>query len=151
MTTTFTSREVVRDQLVTRFTSAGNWQAVYGYMPPIDDWVGRSPILMIRSRGSSQDFAGDIHNPVRYRFLLSSWTLATSDDVVIDSQEAEDIIDDLDLVVRQTLRNYAGGDGVADQFYFEAGFSDVRDVIISGKSYIVETWPVIAELFSGAL
>lgn len=152
MTTQFTSRELVRDELVSKFVANGAWQAVYGYFPATKTFVGRSPILIIRSRGTSQDMAGEFTNPSSYRFLISSWVIAGSPtDTSITSAIAEDELDNLDKIVRQVIRDNAGGMTTANLLRFEAGQSQVDDIIIEGNPYIVETRAIYADLVKGAI
>ena len=149
--TTFQSREAVRDELGTLFTSAGNWQEVYNHFPSVDEMKGKTPILIIRSRGTDQDMANLNTNPATYRFLLSSWVLAFSDSDSWTSANAEDKLDELDKVLRQVIRDNAGGGSNADLYRFEAGLSQVDDVIIEGMPYIVETRAILADLVNGAI
>ena len=153
MTTTFQSRELVRDELATLFTADGSWQSVFGYFPAVEAFKGRTPILIIRSRGTEQDMAGLETNPASYRFLLSSWVLAFSPLSADNwtSTDAEDKLDELDMKLRQVIRDNAGGGTNADLYRFEPGFSQVDDVIIEGVPYIVETRAILADLKRGAI
>jgi hypothetical protein len=146
--TTFQSREAVRDALVTLFTADNSWQQVYGYFPGVDEIAGKSPLLIIRSRGTAQEFAGQDTNPVQYRFSVTSMTIA--DESATTSANAEDSLDTLDQKVRQVIRDNAAGGSAADLLEFEAGFSQVSDIIVNGLAYISETRGVIATLPRGA-
>jgi len=146
--TTFQSRELVRDDLVSLFAADGSWQDVWGYFPGVDDVAGLSPVLIVRSRGTAQDFAGANTNPVQYRFSVTSMVVA--DEAVQSSADAEDQLDTLDMKVRQVIRDNAGGSTNADQYAFEGGFSQVSDIILNGQAYISETRFVIATLPRGA-
>lgn len=147
--TTFQTRELVRDELVTLFTANGSWQAVYGYAPSVDEIAGQSPILVIRSRGTQTTMAGVLTNPTQYRFSLTNMVIA--DKVAQTSASAEDQLDTLDRVMRQVIRDNAGGGTYADNFLFEGGFSEVQDMIIGGQAYIVERRFIIASLANGAV
>lgn len=149
--TTFQTREAVRDELVSLFQTNGSWQVVYGHFPSVAETEGKTPILVIRSRGTSQVFAGEHTNPAQYRFLISSFVLAYSEDDSWTSANAEDKLDELDKVVRQVIRDNAGGGTYADNFLFEEGFSDVSDIVIEGLPYIVETRVLVATLSRGAV
>lgn len=152
MPTTFQSREAVRDELVTLFTSNGSWQAVYGYFPGTDAFVGLSPILTIQSMGTEQDMAGQDTNPASYRFVITSWVLAFSEDGSWTAAQAEDKVDELDKVTRQVIRNNAGGGTNADQYRFEAGMSEVRRIpVAGGPPYIVESRFILADLPKGSV
>jgi len=152
MTTTFQSREAVRDELVTLFTNNGSWQEVYGYAPDLNEIIGKTPVLMVRSRGTAQDMAGDETNPASYQFAITTWVLAYSEDGNWTSANAEDKIDELDKVVRQVIRNNAGGGSNADQYRFDPAQSEVRDVILQGGvPYMVESRLIYADLPRGAV
>lgn len=149
MVTTFTSRKLVRDELVALFTANNSWQAVYGYVPAIKVFAGMTPLLIIRSRGTVQDFAALETNPAEYRFGIASFCRAYSAGEITPAQ-AEDTLDTLDTVVRQVIRNSAGSMTTADNLRFD-GESEVRDVTIEGLPYMVETRFVIAKLARGAI
>lgn len=149
MTTTFQSRKLVRDELVTLFAANGSWQEVYGYFPSAALAAGRTPVLMIRSRGTRQDMAGVWINPASYRFLLSSFVLAYSSSDSWTSANAEDKLDELDKVLRQVIRDNVGSLTYADNLRFEEGFSDVSDIDLGGNPYIVETRAILVDLPSG--
>ena len=153
MTTTFLSREAVRDELATLFTADGSWQSVFKFFPGLDAIKGRTPVLIIISRGTEQGMAGLETNPTTYRFLLSSWVLAFSPLSADNwtSTDAEDKKDELDMKLRQVIRDNAGGGTNADLYRFEPGFSQVDDVIIEGVPYVVETRAILAGLKRGAI
>ena len=153
MTTTFLSREAVRDELAALFTADGSWFQVFQYFPAVQAMKGKTPLLIIRSRGTVQDMAGVETNPATYRFLISSWVLAFSPLSADNwtSTDAEDKLDELDQKLRQVIRNNAGGGTNADMYRFEPGFSVVDDVIIEGLPYIVETRAILADLIRGAI
>jgi hypothetical protein len=151
MTTTFQSREAVRDELVALFTADGSWQDVYGYYPAVSEMKGRSPIMLIRSQGTQQDMAGQDTNPSSYSFLLTTWVLAYSEDGGWTSADAEDQLDTLDRVTRQIIRDNADGGTNASQYRFEAGFSNRSDLILEGVPYIIESRTIIADLPRGAV
>lgn len=152
MTTTFQSREVVRDELVALFVANGSWQAVYGYFPGAKVISGLSPVLIIRSKGTQQQMSGVWDNQATYRFVLTSWVAAGSEtDATITSAIAEDELDTLDKVVRQVIRTNAGSLANADSIRFATEFSEVSDVLIANIPYIMESHTVITELYKGAV
>lgn len=148
--TNFQSRELVRDELVTLFAATGKWAEVYGYFPAVTEVAGKSPVLIIRSRGTQQRMAGRVTNPASYRFLLSSFVLAYTDNGTWSSADAEDKLDELDTEIRQVIRDNANLTN-ADVLRFDEGGSQVIDTIIEGQPYIVETRTIIAELVRGAV
>lgn len=151
MVTTFTSRELVRDELVTLFVANGSWQEVYGYAPSVDELSGKTPILVIRSRGTIQNFANLETNPVTYRFVISSAVLAYSASDSWNSANAEDKLDELDKVVRQVIRNNAGSLTYGVNMRFETAVSEVSDPIREGLPYILESRFVLVDLPRGAI
>lgn len=151
MVTTFTSRELVRDELKALFVANASWAQVFSNGAALRDFLGQSPLLMIRSRGTSQVFATLDTNPATYRFLISSWVLAYRASDNWDNTEAEDKLDELDKTVRQIIRNNAGSMTYANVLSFEEGPSQVDDIIIEGLGYIVETRAVLAYLPRGAI
>lgn len=149
MPTTFTSRELVRDELTTLFTANGSWQAVYGYVPAVKVFAGMTPLLIIRSRGSIQNFASEETNPTEYSFGIASFLRAYSVGEITSAQ-AEDTLDTLDAAIRQIIRNNAGSMTYANSLRFDGG-SEVKDVAIEGLPYMVETYIVVAKLARGAM
>ncbi len=150
MTTTFQSREAVRDELVALFTANASWQAVYGYFPGAKVLAGLSPVLIIRSRGTQQEMAGVWDNKTSYRFILTSWVAAGSEtDSSITSAIAEDELDNLDKVLRQVIRNASVLVNM-DSLEFASEFSEVSDVLIANIPYIMETHTIIANLYKGS-
>lgn len=149
MVTTFTSRELVRDELVSLFTANNSWQAVYGYIPAVNVFEGMTPILVIRSRGSLQNFANLETNPASYQFGIVSYVRAYSAGE-ISSAQAEDKLDDLDKVVRQVIRDNAGSMTTAINLRFD-GASEVRDIDIGSVPYMAEARILIADLPRGAI
>jgi len=150
MTTTFQSRELVRDELVALFVANGSWQDVYAYFPSVNAFSGLSPILIVRGAGSSVAMEGLNTNPVEYRLSISSWVIAyvASEQT---SAQSEDLVDTLDTTVRQVIRNNAGRLTNADSLRFEGGFSSKQDVVIEGLPYMAETRFVIARLNAGSV
>lgn len=149
--TTFQSREVVRDELVTLFAASSIWASVFGYAPSAETRAGLTPFLVIRSRGTAQRFAGQNNNPASYRFSFQSWVYAEYDaDDSYTSAIAEDMLDTCDRELRQVVRTNAALTN-ADNLRFETGFSEVRDLTTIGIPYMVETRFVLADLASGAV
>jgi len=149
--TTFQNRELVRDELVALFVANTSWQEVYGYFPGVSAFVGKTPVLVVTSVGTQQDMANLNTNPATYRFLISSYVLAYRVSDSWYSTDAADKIDELDMKVRQIIRDNAGGGTNADQYRFESGFSQSDNIIASGVGYIVETRAILADLVNGAV
>ena len=150
--TTFPSRETARDALAALFVANNSWKGVYGYAPAakiIAD--GQFPILIIRSRGTSQEMANLNTNPRSYRFSLQSWVLATSE-VSGDSwtgDEAEDLLDTLDKTLCQIIRDNVSN-AAWDNIRFASEYSDVVDLSPT-VPYIVETRFIYVDLRNGAI
>lgn len=147
--TTFQSRELVRDELVALFVANGSWQDVFNGFPGVAEISGKTPVLIIRSRGTRQRFEGMSTNPASYRFLISSWVLAYSASDNWTSADAENKLDELDTTVRQVIRDNVNLTN-ANNVRFDEGYSEVDDVIIEGVPYILETRIVYADLPRGA-
>jgi len=152
MVTTFTSRELVRDELAALFVANGSWQAVYNYFPSAKVISQLSPVLIIRSRGTAQAFSNLETNPASYQILITSWVVAGSEtDSSITSAIAEDELDTLDKTIRQVIRNNAGSMTTANNLRFTEGFSEVSDILLVNVPYIIESYTVIADLARGAI
>ena len=150
MVTSFTSRELVRDELVALFTSNNSWQEVYGYFPSVNEVANKTPFLVITSSGTIQSFGGMETNKVSYRFTLSSWVLAYSASDNWTSANAEDKLDDLDKVLRQVIRNNMGSLTYANLLRFDGG-SEVRRVEFENMPYLLEARTLIADVIRGAI
>jgi hypothetical protein len=151
MTTTFQSRELVRDELVALFTADNSWNNVYGYFPAASEMVGKTPILLILSDGTRQSMDGVWSNPANYQFLCISFVLADSDSDNWTVANANDKVDDLDRVFRQIVRTNAGSLATANLVRFGDGFSVRRDVSIGGKPYISEERTIICDVIKGTM
>lgn len=152
MPTTFQNRELVRDEIAALFTSDGSWQTVYNYSADVSDFVGQTPVLFVVSAGSEVEMAGEFNNPTRYRFLISSHVLRKSDGDNWTPANAEDKLDELDLKVRQIIRNNAGSLSNGDLMQLESGMSQVIRVDVKeGITYLTETRAVIVSLVNGAV
>ena len=151
MVTTFTTRELCRDELVSKFVTNASWQNVYGYFPAASELVGKTPVLLVLSDGTLQRFANLETNPVSYQFLLINFVLADSDSDSWTPALASDNLDDLDRAIRQLIRDNAGSLTTATNLRFADGFSQRRDMNVGGKPYMTETYTVIADLARGAI
>ncbi len=150
MPTTFTSRELVRDELVSKFVANGSWQEVYGYHPSLDEIENKTPFLVIRSAGTQQDMANEWTNKAIYRFAIISYVIAYRASDNWTSALAEDKIDDLDKVVRQVIRNNAGSMTTCDDLLLDNGMSQPQDVLLEAIPYIRESRFVTAYLQAGS-
>lgn len=150
MTTTFQSREAVRDELAALFTANGSWQAVYNYMPGYSVIAGLSPALTILSAGTRQQFAGVWNNPVSYRFEITCYVVSGSEsDATVTSAVAQDEQDTLDKVIRQVIRdNVQLTNG--DNMRFGDDYSNVERGSIGNQPYIRETYTVYVDLPKGS-
>ncbi len=142
--TTFQSRELVRDELVALFVANNTWNNVYGYFPSAAELVGKTPVLMIRSRGTQQQMAALHTNKASYRFFLTTFV------AIVTGAVAEDEIDTLDKVLRQVIRDNTSLTN-ANNIRFASDYSDVSDVEVGGKPYILETYTIYADLASGSV
>ena len=148
---TFQSREAVRDELATLFTTNGSWQGVYGYFPSAKDTIGQTPLLFIISKGTKQRISKNLwDNFTSYQFEFQNYILADKDSDNWDSADAEDKLDELDKVLRQLIFNNMGSMTTANSLEFDDGFSKREDVNVGGSPYIRETRIIIANLNAGA-
>lgn len=155
--TTFTSRELVRDALVTIFKAsakgANQFKEIYGYAPSANEILASSPLLVIRGTGTLQEMNMQETNPTRYRLVLSVMVRSYDDSVTpaLDSAWAEDKIDDLDRLVRQIIRNNTQN-AAWNTMDFDEEFSQKDDVIVGkGVPYIIESRSVIIKLPIGSV
>jgi hypothetical protein len=155
MTTTFTSRELVRDALVALFVANGSWSIggvdnVYGYSPGYTVISGRSPVLTILSGGTRQQFQAAFTNKASYRFEITNYVVSGSEsDATVVSSTAQDEGDTLDKTIRQIIRDNASG-ATYDNLRFDDNFSNVERGAIGNKPYVRETYIVIADLSAGS-
>lgn len=155
MVTTFTSRKLIRDAIKTLFDADGSWQAVYSGMPNYKVWSGNSPVCTILSNGTSTAFEGQDTNPRQHDFTITNWVLYRVLDnngaVSWESDDAEDLLDALEMKSAQIIRNNAAGASVADRLQFADGKSQVNRAQVEGNVYITETRIVTATLNRGAI
>lgn len=148
MTTTFTSRQTIRERLATLITSTGEFAAVYDYVPAVKTISGMTPFCIVLSTGSNQQMSGINTNPVDFSFSVSVY-VKRYEDANYTSQDARDKLDDLDRVIRQVVRDNAAGATVADMLLFDGSFSTVQHTEIDSTPYLVEPRTIIARLFDG--
>lgn len=149
--TTFTSRELVRDVLVGLFTANASWQAVYGYMPGYTVIAGRSPVLVVLSGGTRQQFQQQFVNKTSYRFEITNYVVSSSEsDATVVSATAEDELDTLDKTIRQVIRDNATH-ATYSNLRFDDNYSNVERGAIGNKPYIRETYVVFADLPAGSM
>ncbi len=145
--TTFKSLETISDDIVALFTADGSWQEVYDYVPSPDEFAEKSPVLILRVRGTDQQLANRSTNRTDIRFLATSMVLATDNNWT--SAQAEAKFRELNVTFRQIIHDNVGGAGVVDALRF-GGRSQVDDRIVGGSPYIIETHEFFATLARGA-
>lgn len=150
MTTTFQSREAVRDELVALFVADGSWEAVYGYYPGHSVVSGTTPVLTIISAGTAQSMGGVFTNKASYRFILSSFVMGADKAISRTADTVEDQVDTLDLKVRQVIRDNAALTN-GNIIRFGAGVSQVETRIIESQLYIIESRDIFVDLLSGSI
>lgn len=153
--TTFTSREVVRDALYTLFnayTGSGQpLQKVFNNWPKLGEAKGLSPILIMTSAGTRQEFENLNTNPAAYRIRLTSLAIAgQKNDTNVTRAAAMDKIDQLDTLVRQVIRDNVQNNAW-NNIEFEPSFTEVETILFEGLPYMVETHVVITYLSKGAI
>ena len=152
MATTFISREISRDALVTLFTADGSWQKVFGYFPTENDIKGQDPFLVIISAGTDQDMNSISMNPTKYMFAFTSFILMDDSDSggTWTNQNTEDKLDELDKKFRQIVRdNPTVGSNPSALLKFADGQSQTDTITLYGVLYRTEMWILTAALPSG--
>lgn len=151
--TTFTSRELVRDELVSKFVANGAWQNVYGYRPAIKEILGKTPFLVIVSQGRATRFETQSVSPTIYRFQLFNFVLAYSENPAdnYSSNDAEDALDTLDKTITQIIWDNRGDMTTANVLSLDDGGSERTDLTPEGVPYIRERYTILAFLAKGAI
>lgn len=155
MPTTFTNRKTVRTGLTGLFTAYNTatplWAQIYSYVVPVKSFLGKSPILTILSDASETEMKNSETNPTDFTFAITSFVLVYRASDNWSSPDAADKIDDIDTVIRQIIRNNAGGiSGACNSLRFSGG-SQTSYESKEGFLYQVETRNVIARLASGVI
>lgn len=155
MPTDFTSRKTTRDALTALFTTYNTatplWAQIYKRIVPVKDFAGRSPILRITPFSSDRRFNNEWTNPTEYGFQIVNFVLVYRARDNWSSDDATDKIDECNEVISQIIRDNAGGiAGACNQLSFN-GASNVSYDMKEGSLYAIETFNVIADLFSGAM
>lgn len=150
--TTFTSRKVVRDAIAGLFVANDSWSFVYSGMPEYSKLAGQSPLCTVISTGTNTEMQGKDKSPRKYRITITNWVLYSLTDDGWTYAMAEDLLDELEMVGAQIIRDNTQLAGVFDLLDFEPGFTDIRRVPIDNSNqYAVESRVVVATLSSGAL
>ena len=139
------NRKDVRATLVALIVADASWQSVVGYRPP--NWDGQSPVMSVESSGTKEeDFTG--YPTTRMRFLIrSSVLVGTSDNAGgWSSDDAEDLLDDLDLAIRDIVRDGVPDSGINAFVLDESNFSSTGYEIIGGELYRFEDRIILAEI-----
>lgn len=155
MPTNFTSRKAVRDAITGLFTTYNTatpfWADIYKHVVAAKDFAGKSPILRILPDSSERQFNNEWTNPTQYGFSIANFVLVYNSLNNWSSPDATDKIDECNEVIAQLIRDNAGGvSGACDQLRFE-GSSKVSYEMREGKLYAVESFLVVADLFSGTV
>lgn len=133
---------ILRTELV---DERGIAQQVEAYRLP--DLAGRSPVVMVLSSGSERlpfTFEG---NRSRFYFDVQVWTLYADGEDWTEA-EAEDRADALEVAVAEVLEAHRK-EALWELVTYD-GRTTAEDVVTSGGvPYIVETIPIVVEVFSG--
>lgn len=148
--TTFANRKTAIDALATIFAGTSSWQEIYKSFPSVDELLGKSPFLIIRGRGTSQDMAGLNTNPRSYRVVTASYVLAYSASDSWTSLNAEEKTHDLDMLFCQTIRDNVSN-AAWDNIRFEEAYSQVDDIMIESLPYIREMRSIFIDLRQGSV
>jgi hypothetical protein len=154
--TTFQNRKLIRDEIKALFNAyVGTGQpiaAAYNHRPSPTEVIGISPILYVTGFGTGRRFETLHTNPTTHRFLLSVMVMEYDRDASPQwfSEDAEDKLDDIEVIIAQVIRDSAGSLTKADTMNFESGLSTVESRMVEGQLYIVETRSLIAFLPKGS-
>lgn len=147
--TTFQDVDLVTTEVAALFTANGSWQAVYDYFPGVDAIKGYTPVLIVDDNGTSTRFESLHVNPVEYRLTVQSWVIAYIEgEWTVNQATAKRR--ELNKVIRQIIRDNAGGTTYTNTLQFESGFSERSSIIFEGIPYFIERFNVIARLNSGS-
>ena len=149
--TTFTSRKLVRDKIASLFAANSIW-TVYSGFPGFSELAGQSPLCTVVSGGTSSQFEGKNKNPRIHRFTVTNWVLYSQTVDGWTYAMAEDLLDELEVIGAQIIRDNTQVAGFFDYLRFEPGFSDISRVPLdNGDQYVIESRVVVATLSSGAV
>lgn len=144
-----TSRETVRDELVTLLTAdlvSALAQDVIGHRPTVEDLQGKRALTAVVSAGVNRErltMQGD--RPIFY-FEIQNWVLKTTTGWTV--ADSEDRLDDLEQQIAATFESNRKGPGSPKEWEVlqYSGRSTIVDVDADGVPYTVEAIPVSAML-----
>lgn len=149
--TSFQDIDLIVTEIAALFTAEGSWQDVYDYFPGLSTFQGRSPVLVVIDNGTLQEFDNLHTNPTTYNILLASYVLVNSDsDATITSEAATTQRRALNVIIRQTIRDNAGGGTYYDLIQFTPRSSQIERLNAEGLTYELEMFEVAAFLKSGS-
>ena len=150
MVTQFDSREVSRDGLVALFVAEGSWQKVFPYQPTELEIDGQWPLMIINSVSTLQEMQGESLNPTTFTFIVTSF-VPTKDNVAWETDDAADLVDELDQATRQIVRDNVAAGVFANIITFVPTPSNVSIVELHGVNYLAEMRLIEVRLVSGSL
>lgn len=145
--TTFVTRQTARGALVTLFEGTNKWDKVYGYQP--NSFNKRASVLTIRSGGTQWSMASQHTNPTAYHFIVVSYIIV-DDTASWNADEAEDQLDELGRVFRQTIRDNVGSIAGADYLQVPDSPSTTGFVFVSSVEYRFEEFEITAHYVAGS-
>jgi hypothetical protein len=147
---TLANRKTVRAALVAMFESTGEWVNVYGHQPAT--YKRKTPVMTILSDGTGSESNTRDLNPTDFIFKVRNYVLMDDKTGVWTTPEAEDKLDDLEQIYRQTVIDNQGNKGVTTVDLLQldpspsiAGVSVLRD----GVPYRTEEFTLHAKLVCG--
>ena len=138
-------RKEIRDYLAAGLNSAiTSAQRVDGYQRT--DIGSDSPVVRVMSSGSDRPAIVTKGDRSKFRFLIQSWTLFTEVEGQWTEADAESAMDEIE---RQVATWISANQNIPDYWLSLTydGFSSVTTAKEAGEVWLVETMPVIAEVY----
>lgn len=144
-----TNREIVRDALVTLFTSgltggSNPAQAVYGHAA--SDFQGQSPVVLVKGQGvDRQEATYDTDVSSAFLLVVENWVLKADPASGWTEADAEDRLDLLEKAEADIyIANYSHPSGTWDRIFY-AGPTQIIETSNAGKPWLVEIVPLRIE------
>ena len=137
MPSTLRSRQPASDGLVALFEASPKWEAVFAHRPTAEELDSRWPFLIVDDVSTRQTMAGEFNNPSEMVFIITSF-VATKDNVAWRTTDAASKVRELDLLVRQIIRDNTGQVAWADGLEFSDTPSNVAMILMDGINYLSE-------------
>ena len=142
---TVRSRKDTRSYLSTQLNGAiTSAQRVDGYQRT--DLQGESPVVRVMSAGAERPAIVTRNDRSRFRFAIQTWVLFSEVVGEWTESQAEDAMDDIEAEVATWLSANQNVPGYWVSLKYD-GYSTTDTVKVGGEVWLVETIPVIAEVY----